>query len=152
MIVVKPWKPTELHWQFPYATPNKTIPKTVKWIWFIFVNSYQLESSSITFKKVLDLICLGRLCSLSISYSTCHVRTACGSVTQCKSADHANYVQTEYFSFLHLFAPSLIYSYLLDLGTEQCLTYLKVCYLWQTELQEVSKGSFSYNYFYASIE
>ena len=28
-------KPTELHWQFPWATPKYTIRKTVKWNWFL---------------------------------------------------------------------------------------------------------------------
>ena len=69
-------KPTELHWQFPWATPKCTIRKIVKWNWFIVVNS-----------------CLRRFCSVSLSYNTCHARI-------CQHADHSEYRPCRLRTFL----------------------------------------------------
>ena len=74
MFVAKP--ATELHWQFPWAIPKYTIHKIVKWNWFIVVNS-----------------CLRRICSVSLSYNTCHTRIR-------QHADHSEYRPCRLRTFL----------------------------------------------------
>ena len=118
------------------------------------MNGHKLESSAITFKKVLDLICLRRRCSLIFSYSTRHVqvqrmglaKTQCHrqrrlqtayseSVSPKRNADNEDCrpciwraIQLRLF-FLALILRLKFWLTFFWLRLQNCVQYIWVCYL-----------------------
>ena len=82
------------------GNPKIHIPQNCK-VKLVYLREQLKASSSFTLKKVLDFICLRRLCSVSFSYRTCHVRIQPESVTPKHRPRSVQTVQTEATSTLN---------------------------------------------------
>ena len=94
----------------------------------IFLNSSKLESSSFTFKRGLDFICLRRLCSVSISYSTCHIRIPRVGHAKTKTTQTADRADWVLFFLVPVCAFNFDWHFCL-LNLQNCVQYIWVCYL-----------------------